>query len=40
MSSKMTSTVQEQNLGITMHFCENLSSVLNKAQKNKLYAEI
>ena len=40
MSSKLTSTVQEQNLGITIRFCENLTSVLNRVQKNKLYAEI
>lgn len=40
MSSKLTSTVQEENLGITVHFGENLTSVLNRLQKNKLYAEI
>lgn len=40
MSSKLTSTLQEQNLGITMCFCENLTSVLNRVQKNKLYAGI
>lgn len=40
MSSKLTSTVQAQNLGMTMCFCENLTSVHNRVQKNKLYAEI
>lgn len=40
MSSKMTSSVQEQNLGITICFCANLTSVLNRVQKNELYLGI
>lgn len=40
MSSKLTSTVQEQNLGIKICFYESLTSVLNGVQKNKVHAEI